>query len=91
ATITYANDSNFKGLKDCYNLFVLNDIVRVHMCDQPHADILAHSKFSAKLAGLPRFTTDDIDATLSNENLTIDGKHVILTDLKVKLCVICSS
>ncbi|CAI2192448.1 6297_t:CDS:2, partial [Funneliformis geosporum] len=57
ATITFAEDANFKGLKACYGLFVLNDIVRVHMCDQSHSDILARSKFSAKLAGLPRFRT----------------------------------
>ena len=77
-------------------------------------NILARSKFSAKLAGLPRFTNgkqlvdigrmlnatswiiprvrsnyqnlqhaffyfssaDDVEAALSNENLTIDKKHV---------------
>ncbi|CAI2188405.1 9090_t:CDS:1, partial [Funneliformis geosporum] len=64
ATITFAEDANFKGLKDCYSLFVLNNMVRVHMCDLPRADILAHSKFSAKLASLSRFTTGKIvDAT----------------------------
>ncbi|CAI2188132.1 4949_t:CDS:2, partial [Funneliformis geosporum] len=57
ATITFAEDANFKGLKDCYGFFVLNDMVRVHMCDQSRAEILARSKFSAKLAGLPRFMT----------------------------------
>ncbi|CAI2192899.1 17858_t:CDS:1, partial [Funneliformis geosporum] len=57
ATITFAEDVNFKELKNCYGLFVLNDMVRVHMCDQSRAEILAHSKFSAKLASLPRFTT----------------------------------
>jgi len=114
ATITFADDANFQGLKDCYGTFVLNDMVRVHMCDLVRADILARSTFSAKLAGLPRFTTgkqlaeigkmvdatawvipkarsnyrnlqhaffyfasaDDFEAAISNDNLTIDGKHV---------------
>ncbi|CAI2182676.1 10066_t:CDS:2 [Funneliformis geosporum] len=57
ATITFAEDANFMELKNCYGLFVLNDIVRVYMCDQFHVEILAHSKFPAKLAGLSRFTT----------------------------------
>ncbi|CAI2194177.1 9359_t:CDS:2, partial [Funneliformis geosporum] len=57
ATITFAEDANFKGLKDCYSLFVLNNMVRIHMCDQSRSDILARFKFLAKLASLPRFTT----------------------------------
>ncbi|CAI2193120.1 4564_t:CDS:2 [Funneliformis geosporum] len=40
-----------------HGLFVLNDIVKYHICDLPKKDILAKSKFSAKLARLPRFTT----------------------------------
>ncbi|CAI2197988.1 14804_t:CDS:2, partial [Funneliformis geosporum] len=44
-------------LAACHGIFVLNDMVRVHGCDLPKKDILAKSKFSAKLAGLPRFTT----------------------------------
>ncbi|CAI2176829.1 7050_t:CDS:2, partial [Funneliformis geosporum] len=32
-------------------------MVRYHMYDLPKKDILAKSKFSAKLAGLPRFMT----------------------------------
>ena len=85
------------------------------MCDLPNKEIRDKSKFSAKLAGLPRNTTgkqlfdigrmvnaatwvilkvrsnyhnlqhaffyfataDDCSAATSNENLTIDGKHVI--------------
>ncbi|CAI2182349.1 10533_t:CDS:1, partial [Funneliformis geosporum] len=37
----------------------------MHMCDLPKKEILDKSKFSTKLAGLPRFTTEkqlsDID------------------------------
>ncbi|CAI2198049.1 20280_t:CDS:1, partial [Funneliformis geosporum] len=88
-------------------------MVRIHMCDQSRAEILACLKFSAKLAGLPRFMTDkqleeigkmvdaiawvfpkaqlnyqnlqhtffyfanadDFEAAISNDNLTINGKH----------------
>ncbi|CAI2188285.1 2671_t:CDS:2 [Funneliformis geosporum] len=50
-------NANFKGLKACYDLFILNDIVGVQMCDQSRSDILVCSKFSAKLASLPRFIT----------------------------------
>ncbi|CAI2186275.1 1380_t:CDS:1 [Funneliformis geosporum] len=57
ATITYSPDSNFDNIKKRHGLFVLNNMVRYHMCDLPKKDILAKSKFSAKLAGLPRFTT----------------------------------
>ncbi|CAI2195909.1 1566_t:CDS:1, partial [Funneliformis geosporum] len=57
ATITFTEDAKFMELKNCYSLFVLNDMVRVHMCDQSHAEILARSKFSAKLTGLLSFTT----------------------------------
>ncbi|CAI2186631.1 18120_t:CDS:1, partial [Funneliformis geosporum] len=51
ATITYNIDSNFDNIKKRH------DMVRYHMCDLPKKDILAKSKFSAKLARLPRFTT----------------------------------
>lgn len=99
------------------------------MCDLPRIDILARSKFSAKLAGLPRYTNgkqlvdigrmlnatswiiprarsnyqnlqhaffyfesaDDVEAALSNENLTIDKKHVTWTKTDAKLCAICSA
>ncbi|CAI2196197.1 6058_t:CDS:2, partial [Funneliformis geosporum] len=57
ATITFAEDTNFIELKNCHGFFVLNDMVRVHMCDQSCAEILARSKFSAKLASLPRYMT----------------------------------
>ncbi|CAI2197982.1 16727_t:CDS:1, partial [Funneliformis geosporum] len=56
-TITYSADSNFDNIKKGHRLFVLNNMVRYHMCNLPKKDILAKSKFSAKLAGLPRFTT----------------------------------
>src|SRR5215208_839743 len=56
-TITFAENTDFKKLAACHGIFVLNDMVRVHRCDLPKKDILAKSKFSAKLAGLPRFTT----------------------------------
>ncbi|CAI2200360.1 1685_t:CDS:1, partial [Funneliformis geosporum] len=56
ATITYSIDTDFNALKKKYRVFVLNDMVRCHMCDLSREDILARSKFSAKLAGLPRFT-----------------------------------
>ncbi|CAI2188189.1 19054_t:CDS:2 [Funneliformis geosporum] len=56
ATITYSIDTDFNALKGKYRVFVLNDMVRFHMCDLSHGDILARSKFSAKLAGLPHFT-----------------------------------
>src|SRR5215216_3989410 len=129
ATITFAENTDFKKLAACNGVFVLNDMVRVHRCDLPKKDILAKSKFSVKLAGLPRFTTgkqlldighmvnalawiipkarsnyrnlqhaffyfssaDDVEAALSNENLTIDGKHVTWTSANAKLCAICSS
>src|SRR5215216_2757391 len=99
------------------------------MCNLSGKEIREKSKFSAKLAGLPRNTTgkqlidmahmvnatswiipkarsnyhnlqhaffyfetaDDVDAALSNENLTIDEKHVIWTKSNTKLCAICSS
>ncbi|CAI2198028.1 12379_t:CDS:2, partial [Funneliformis geosporum] len=57
ATITFAENTDFKKLAACHSIFVLNDMVRVHGCDLPKKDILAKSKFLAKLAGLPRFTT----------------------------------
>ncbi|CAI2190470.1 5982_t:CDS:1, partial [Funneliformis geosporum] len=57
ATITYSADSNFENIKNGHGLFVLNDMVRYHKGDLPKKDKLAKSKFSAKLAGLPRFTT----------------------------------
>ncbi|CAI2200819.1 2678_t:CDS:2, partial [Funneliformis geosporum] len=57
ATITYSADSNFDNIKKGHRLFVFNDMVRYHMCDLLKKDILAKSKFSAKLARLPRFTT----------------------------------
>ncbi|CAI2192579.1 8068_t:CDS:2 [Funneliformis geosporum] len=50
-------DSNFDNIKKGHRLFVLNDMVRYHMCDLPKKDILAKSKFFAVLAELPRFTT----------------------------------
>ncbi|CAI2199681.1 15858_t:CDS:1, partial [Funneliformis geosporum] len=50
-------DSNFDNIKKEHGLFVLNDMVTYYMCDLPKKDILTKSKFSAKLAGLPRFTT----------------------------------
>ncbi|CAI2198508.1 16409_t:CDS:1, partial [Funneliformis geosporum] len=53
ATITYSADSNFDNIKKGHRLFVLNDMVKYHMCDLPKKDILAKSKFSAKLVGLP--------------------------------------
>ncbi|CAI2196593.1 4515_t:CDS:1, partial [Funneliformis geosporum] len=56
-TITYSADSNFDNIKKGHGLFVLNDMVRYHMCDLPKKDIFTKSKFSAKLARLPRFTT----------------------------------
>ena len=128
ATITFDANTNFKGLKQIFGTFILNDMVRVHMCDLTRIDILARSKFSAKLAGLPRFTNgkqlvdigrmlnatswiilrarsnyqnlqhvffyfssaDDVEAALSNENLTIDKKHVTWTRTDAKLCAICS-
>jgi len=129
ATITYSADSNFDKIKKGHGLFILNDMVRYHMCDLPKKEILDKSKFSAKLAGLPRFTTgkqlveighmlnatawiiprarsnylplqhayfyfpsaDDAEAALSNDNLTIDNKHVTWTKSNAKLCAICSS
>jgi hypothetical protein len=33
ATITYAPNMNFIDLKKCNGVFVLNDMVRVHMCN----------------------------------------------------------
>ncbi|CAI2189040.1 15233_t:CDS:1 [Funneliformis geosporum] len=129
ATITFAENSDFKKLVACNRIFVLNDMVRVHGCDLPKKDILAKSKFSAKLVGLLRFTTrkqlldigymvntiawiipkarsnyhnlqhaffyffsaEDIKVTLSNENLTINDKHVTWTAANAKLCAICLS
>src|SRR5215216_4511020 len=129
ATITYSADSNFDKIKKGHGLFILNDMVRYHMCDLPKKEILDKSKFSAKLAGLPRFTTgkqlveighmlnattwiipcarsnylplqhayfyfpsaDDVEAAISNDNLTIDNKHVTWTKSNTKLCAICSS
>jgi hypothetical protein len=129
ATITYAPNTNFVDLKKCNGVFVLNDMVRIHMCNLSGKEIREKSKYSAKLAGLPRNTTgkqlidiakmvhatawvipkarsnyhnlqhaffyfesnDDVEAAISNENLTIDGKHVIWTSSNTKLCAICSS
>ena len=129
ATITYDNETNFKELRKIYGTFILNDMVRIHSCDLPRIDVLARSKFSAKLAGLPRFTNgkqlmdigrmlnatswiiprarsnyqnlqhaffyfesaDDVEAALSNNNLTIDKKHVTWTKTNAKLCAICSA
>ncbi|CAI2193637.1 14022_t:CDS:2 [Funneliformis geosporum] len=51
------NSKQLSRLKDCYSLFVLNNIIRVHMCNLLCADILACSKFLAKLTGLPIFMT----------------------------------
>ncbi|CAI2188416.1 8506_t:CDS:2 [Funneliformis geosporum] len=56
-TITFVENTDFEKLAACNGIFVLNDMVRVHGCDLPKKDILAKSKFSAKLVGLPRFTT----------------------------------
>ncbi|CAI2191557.1 17950_t:CDS:2, partial [Funneliformis geosporum] len=72
ATITFVEDANFKGLKNCYGLFVLNDMVHDRQITQGN------------------WENDDIEATLSNDNLTIDGKHIIWTDSKAKLYAICS-
>src|SRR3954447_2154001 len=36
-------------------------------------------------------TAEDHEAAISNNNLTIDGKHVEWTGSKVQLCAICSS
>jgi hypothetical protein len=129
ATITYDTNTDFKELRKKFGTFILNDMVRFHMCDLPGKDVLARSKFSAKLAGLPRFTTamqlfdigrminatswiiprarsnyqhlqhaffyfktaDDLEAALSNENLTLDKKHVTWTLTNAKLCAICSA
>ncbi|CAI2186091.1 9328_t:CDS:2 [Funneliformis geosporum] len=57
ATITYSADSDFDTIKKGYRLFIINDMVRYHMCDLPKKNILAKLKFSAKLAGLSRFMT----------------------------------
>ncbi|CAI2183067.1 2947_t:CDS:1, partial [Funneliformis geosporum] len=57
ATITFSADSNFNNIKKGHKLFVFNNMVRYHICDLPKKDILAKSKFSAKLAELSRFTT----------------------------------
>ena len=129
ATITYDSDANFTELKKGYGVFILNDMVRFHMCDLSKDQILERSKFSAKLTCLPRYTTgkdlselgvmtnattwiipkarsnynnlqhaffyfasaDDHEAAISNNNLTINGKHVEWTSNKTQLCAICSS
>ena len=129
ATITFASDTNFSKIKKLYRTFILNDMVRFHMCDLMKKDILERSKFAAKLASLPRHTTgkqlieiarmidatawvipkarsnycnlqhaffyfrsdDDVEAAISNDHLTIDGKHVTWTSTSAKLCAICSS
>ncbi|CAI2198899.1 456_t:CDS:1, partial [Funneliformis geosporum] len=66
ATITYSNNTDFNSLKNKHGVFVLNDIVRCHMCDLSRGDILARSKFSVKLAGLPRFTNGKQLADISH-------------------------
>ena len=57
ATITYDNNANFTELKKGYGVFILNDMVRFHMCDLTRDQVLGRSKFSAKLTCLPRYTT----------------------------------
>ncbi|CAI2194361.1 1004_t:CDS:1, partial [Funneliformis geosporum] len=58
ATIIFAENTDFTKLATCHGIFILNDMVTVHRCDLAKKDILAKSKFSAKLAELPRFTTE---------------------------------
>src|SRR5918994_2717403 len=36
-------------------------------------------------------SADDFEAAISNDNLTLDGKHVTWTKSNAKLCAICSS
>ena len=40
ATITYDNNANFTELKKGHGVFILNDMVRFHMCDLTRDQVL---------------------------------------------------
>jgi hypothetical protein len=57
ATLTFDDKAKFDLLYATDGLLIINDSVRIHMCDMNRKEIQDRSKFSKKLTNLPRGTT----------------------------------